>query len=118
MVTKMPKNEELLAKNVFGELTLRDIIRHFTGKIESFHIYSEDDATDLSSKDWGMNEENLQFYGEYEMDFEFDLNSKIKVREDELEVEQEGKTYILTIHQKADFSPFIPRRKNNDSISG
>lgn len=107
MATKM-SDKELLAKNVFGEITLRDIIRHFTGRIEAFHIYGEDNGIDISSKDWGMNEEYLQFYSEYEIDLEFHLDAKIKVREKELEVETEGKTYILTIYQKADFSHLMP----------
>lgn len=114
----------LVAKNVLGELTLRDIITHFKDKIESFHIYSEH-GVDCYPKNWGINKKKLCFYGEHEAaaiknhkakrgvysDLYFDLDSKVKAYGDKLELKEQGSTFVITVYQKINFNCLVPKRK-------
>ena len=105
----------LVAKAVFNELTLGEVFKYFEGKIESLHVYCEDTGVDFFSQDWAITKpvhgrglsQHLELYGPYETDFQFDLKTKVKIHQNELEFKDENKTFFLTLFQKIDFSSLL-----------
>lgn len=101
--------DEIVVKTVLGGVTLGDVIKHFSKAIESCHLYSEENGIDLSYKnDWAVTPYSLDFYGPHEIDFQFPLDTIVKIHEDTLELEHEGKTFTLTLFQKMKFLSLLP----------
>lgn len=88
-------NKELVAKTVFGEITLGEIFKLFEKKISLIMV--EEGGVERGNYDhFEVDEDKLCIYGEWQMEHAFWMDSKVKVQEDFLEVEDGGFTYHLT----------------------
>jgi len=96
----MPKktktnDRELIAKAVFGEITLGEVIGKFESSISS--IFVERDGEDLGNFDsWAIEEGHLQLLSEHAVEADFLLDSRVKVHESWLELEKDGVVWTLS----------------------
>lgn len=87
-------DQELIAKTVFGEITLGEVLNKFESKISWMEV--EHEGSEAKYESWVLGEGFLQLFGEYEMELSLPLDSKTKVRKDSIEVEYEGETFTFT----------------------
>lgn len=102
-------NRELVAKTVFGEITLGEVFKIYENNVS--HISVEEGGVERGKyESFQVEEDQLQLYGEWEMEHAFWLGSKVKVQEDFLEIEDEGLTYHLTFVESKTikFSSLLP----------
>ena len=98
---------ELVAKTVFGEMSLGEVFKKFEKKISSVVVETNGSETNCTA--WRFLEDRIQFgqvlprykgsevTGEWwNVELELLLNSKVKVKEDFLEIGHKGDTFILT----------------------
>lgn len=102
-------NQELVAKTVFGEITLGDVIRKFKPDIQSIHI--ETDGVEVVVNSWKVSEKNLKLYNDYDLEGCFDLETKVKVYDDHLEFEHDGLEFYMSFLVTAKLSSLIPGGK-------
>lgn len=103
-------SKKLVAKTVFGELTLGDVLKKFHKNISAITVEYED--KEATYDNWYFDEGELQIIDEYEKVCSFPLDAKVKVRSDELEFENENGTFILTFmeHKKVKFDSLLPKK--------
>lgn len=104
------KDKKLVAKTVFGEITLRDLVGKFGDDILMIHVYSEDSAVDCISKGWSFDEDDLYLHGTLDIDFTFDLDTKVLVQDERIKFEHEGDTYLLTFLGPVKFDAILPSK--------
>lgn len=99
-------SKSLVAKTVFGELTLGDVFLEFKKDIMAFHIYSEDVGIDqmASGDQWHDTGSSLDILGE---DFRF--KTKVKIRDNSLEFSQDDYEYTLTFLGKLPLDSLLPK---------
>ena len=102
-------SKSLVAKAVFGEITLGDVLKKFHKKISAIVVEYEDSEFIYDS--WCVDEGELQLMEDYET-LSFPLDTKIKLRSSELELEDETGIYVLTFmqHKKVKFDSLLPKR--------
>ena len=102
-------SKSLVAKAVFGEITLGDVLKKFHKKISAIVVEYEDSEFIYDS--WCVDEGELQLMEDYET-LSFPLDTKIKLRSSELELEDETGIYVLTFmqHKKVKFESLLPKR--------
>lgn len=104
-------DKELLAKNVFGELTLEDVYRRFGKNLVAIQVENSLGA-DLVNTSWSIDDGQFLGHGEYEVDFVFNLKSKVKVFDSHIELkDEEGTEWYLTFLVPAKLSRIIPGGK-------
>lgn len=87
-------DQELIAKTVFGEITLGEVLNKFESKISWMEV--EYDGREAKYESWVLEDGDLQLFGEWEMEVRLPLDSKAKIREDSIEVEYEGENFTFT----------------------
>ena len=95
-------DQELIAKTVFGEITLEEVLNKFADRISSIEVdqgflddgilYSE--ANKYES--WLLEDGELQLFGKYGTELALPLDSKVKVQEHDIEIRNEDGIYSLT----------------------
>ena len=99
---------ELVAKTVFGEMTLGEVFQKFEGRASSITVDRNDVSNDYDS--WILEDGTVSFVGEWEVEYEFPLNTKVKVREDFLEFEYKSETYTIALTESKNirFDALLP----------
>jgi hypothetical protein len=87
-------DQELMAKAVFGEITLGEVLNKFADKISFIEV--DRGGLDARYESWLLEDGELQLFGEYEMELALPLDSKVKVQEHSIEFRHEDETYSLT----------------------
>jgi len=104
-------DKELLAKNVFGEITLEDVYRRFGKDIVAIHVENSLGA-DLVNTSWSIEDGQFLGHGVYEADFFFNLKTKVKVLDSHIELEDEdGTEWYLTFLVPVKLSRLVPGGK-------
>lgn len=100
---------ELVAKTVFGEMTLGEVFQKFEGRVSSITVIL-DRGMDSEYTSWIFDAGTVSFVGEWEVEYEFPLNTKVKVREDFLEFEYKSETYTITLTESKNirFDALLP----------
>jgi hypothetical protein len=102
-------DQELIAKTVFGEITLGEVLKKFADRISSIEV--ESNGLDSQYESWLLKDGELRLFGEYEMELALPLDSKVKVQEDSIEVRHKDETYSLTFVESnvIKFDSLLPR---------
>jgi len=105
-------SKSLVAKAVFGEITLGEVLKKFHKKISAIMVEYEDNESIYDNwcvDDDGDGGQELQLPDDYEVT-SFPLETKVKLRSSELEIENEVGTFILTFmeHKKVKFDSLLP----------
>jgi hypothetical protein len=110
----MKVTQELKAKCALGEMTLGDVLKLVIPKTALIHV--NHDGSDMGSYDiWGGDDESISLFDNedsQEFDFCFDLNTKVKVKEECVEWEDDGVATCLTFLETkvVGFDSLLPRR--------
>lgn len=110
----MKVTQELKTKCALGEMTLGEVMKLVIPKTALIHVNHE--GRDIGSYDiWGGDNESVSLFDNedaQEYDFCFDLNTKVRVKEDCVEWEDEGVVTRLTFLETKtiDFNRLLPRR--------
>jgi len=107
-------SKSLVAKAVFGEITLGEVLKKFHKKISAIIVEYLDSENTYDS--WCIDDledggQELQLMDDYEVT-SFPLETKVKLRSGELEIENEVGTFILTFmeHKKVKFDSLLPKK--------
>lgn len=102
-------SKSLVAKVVFGEITLGDVLNEFKKNIVALHIYSEDAGLDqiASGDQWWDTGSSLEVLGE-----SFNLKTKVKIRDNSLEFSQAFCEYTLTLLGKLPLDSLLPKKSS------
>jgi hypothetical protein len=106
-------SKSLVAKAVFGEITLGEVLKKFHKKISAIIVEYEDNENTYDN--WCVDDgdcgQELQLMDDYEVT-SFPLETKVKLRSGELEIEHEVGTFILTFmeHKKVKFDSLLPKK--------
>lgn len=119
------KNKELVAKAVFGQITLGEVINKFGDKISRIFVESDYGEFDGSSysKDTGeevffvvdKKNKTISFHSSYQIDLQLDLSTKVKVKPNEIEIENEEGRFVLTFIETkvVSFESILPQSRKN-----
>lgn len=103
-------DNELLAKNVFGELTLEDVYRRFEGDLVAMYLENNVGIPELLVTSWIVEGRQFIAYGDYETNFIFNLNAKVKVLDSHIELkDEEGTEWYLTFLVSANLENLSPK---------
>lgn len=104
-------DKEMLAKNVFGELTLEEVFHRFNKDLVAIHVENSLGA-DFVNTSWSIDDGQLLGHGEYELDFVFNLETKVKVLDSHIELkDEEGTEWYLTLLLPVKFDRILPGGK-------
>jgi len=101
---------ELIAKTVLGEITLGEVFRKFEDRIS--HVVVEHDDREVECTSWIVEDGHLQFVGDWEVECEFSLDEKVKVRDNFLEIE--GYTFWFVESKDITFESLLPEKPGPD----
>ena len=95
-------NQELIAKTVFGEITLGEVLNRFENRISSIGIGPVGRKFDAEYNSWWTEERELHCVGRdevYERKIVFNLDSKVRVYENHLEISVSGRSYRIVFFE-------------------